>query len=61
VAKQGESFGRVRNFLCFSRALARPGDFRCLADGRYPLVVLRGRDGALPFFQRQFLDFVPAA
>jgi len=49
-AEQERLFGRVWNFVCFTRDLVRPGDFRCLMAGSYPLVVMRGRDGELRAF-----------
>lgn len=42
-----ELFGRVWTFVGFTADFARPGDFRCLDAGAYPLVVLRDRDGSL--------------
>jgi Rieske 2Fe-2S family protein len=50
AAEQDGLFGRVWNFVCFAGDLAQPGDFRCLKAGRYPLVVVRGRDGELRAF-----------
>jgi Rieske 2Fe-2S family protein len=50
AAEQAGLFGNVWNFVCFARDLAKPGDFRCLNAGPYPLVVLRDRDGGLRAF-----------
>lgn len=45
-----ELLGRVWTFVGFTGDFARPGDYRTVAAGCYPLAVLRDRDGGLNAF-----------
>lgn len=45
-----ELFGRVWNFVGFTGDFAKPGDYRCVTAGDFPLLVLKDRDGDLRAF-----------